>query len=179
MKNIAGLSDEKLVEIVTRQDKDLYAHIIKRYQERLLRYAVYLVKDESDAADVVQDTFIKAYIYLKSFNTKKKFSSWIYRIVHNEAINLVNKQKKHVPIMDNVDFDSGINLEEDMISRELKSHTEYCLKRIPVLYSEPLTLFFLEEKSYEEISDILRIPIGTVGTRINRAKIMLQKICQK
>jgi len=179
MKNITGLSDEKIVEIVVKKDKELYVHIIKRYQEKLLRYANYLVKNESNAADIVQESFIKAYININGFNIKKKFSSWIYRIVHNEAINFINKQKKLIPLSENYDFDSGINLEEDLIKKELRKHTMNCLKQIPVIYSEPLALYFLEEKSYKDISDILRIPTGTVGTRINRAKIIMQKICQK
>lgn len=179
MKDISKLTDEQIVELVCNIDKELYVHIIKRYQDKLLRYANYLTGDEHDAADIVQESFIKAYINLNGFDTKKKFSSWVYRIVHNEAMNLIRKQKKHVPLYDDIDFDSGINLEEDFIKKELKAHTKNCLRQMQEIYSEPLTLYFLEEKSYEEISDILRIPIGTVGTRINRAKTIIQKICQK
>jgi len=179
MKNIINLTDEKLVGLITKRDKELYSHIIKRYENKLLRYANYLVRNQHDAADIVQDSFIKAYINLKSFSTKKKFSSWIYRIVHNEAMNLIKKQKMNIPLNENIDFDSGINLEEDLIKAELTQHTMNCFKKIPVIYSEPLTLFFLEQKSYEEIGEILHLPIGTVGTRINRAKIIMQEICQK
>jgi RNA polymerase sigma-70 factor (ECF subfamily) len=78
-----------------------------------------------------------------------------------------------------MDFDSGINVEDEFIKSELVSQAHNCLARMPVLYKEPLSLFYLEEKSYEEISDILRIPIGTVGTRVNRAKGMMKKLCQK
>ena len=179
MKDVSKLTDEKIVELVRRKDKELYAYIIKRYQDKLLRYASYLVKDNDNASDIIQESFIKAYINLNGFDIKKKFSSWIYRIVHNEAMNYISKQKKHTPLYENVDFDSGINLEEDLIKKELKLHTNSCLKQMHEIYSEPLALYFLEEKSYEEISDILRIPIGTVGTRINRAKLIMQKICQK
>jgi len=78
-----------------------------------------------------------------------------------------------------VDFESGVNLEEELIKKELQAHARYCLSRMPLIYREALSLYFLEERSYEEISDILRIPIGTVGTRINRAKVLMKKICQK
>ena len=87
--------------------------------------------------------------------------------------------KKHIPLYDDIDFDSGVNLEDDLIKQELKLHTNSCLQQMQEIYSEPLALYFLEGKSYEEISDILRIPIGTVGTRIYRAKVIMQKICQK
>jgi RNA polymerase sigma-70 factor (ECF subfamily) len=179
MKDLTKLPDEKIIEMVRQKDKELYIHIIRRYQEKLIRYANYLTDDEHNAADIVQESFIKAYINLNGFDIKKKFSSWIYRIVHNEAMNLINRRKKQVSLNEDKDFDSGIYIEEALIKKELKNHTHNCLNQMPIIYSEPLSLYYLEEKSYEEISDILRIPIGTVGTRINRAKILMKKICQK
>lgn len=179
MNNLVKLSDEEIIKIVRTKNKELYAEIIRRYQEKLLRYASYIIGDNQMATDVVQESFIKAYINLNSFNTKKFFSSWIYRIVHNEAMNMLKKNKKHKSINESYDIDSGINLEDKFIKKELISNTHYCLGQMPILYKEPLSLFYLEEKTYEEISDILRIPIGTVGTRINRAKVIMKKLCQK
>lgn len=179
MKDLSKLSDEKIVEIVRSQDKENYREIIKRYQKKLLRYTVYLINDEHIGSDIVQEAFIKAYINLNGFNTKKKFSSWIYRIVHNQAMNFLAKNKHKQPIDDKIDYDSEVNIEDDFIKQELIKQTHYCLEQMSIIYKEPLSLFYLEEKSYEEISDILRLPTGTVGTRINRAKILMKKICQK
>jgi len=179
MGDISKLSDEEIADIVRTKDKDVYAEIIRRYQEKLMRYANYILGDEHKGADVVQESFIKAYVNLNGFDTKKKFSSWIYRIVHNEAMNLISKQKKQKPIDEQVEFDSGINLEDEFIKKELVGHAHHCLEQMPIMYKEPLSLYFLEEKSYEEISDILRIPMGTVATRINRAKGVMKTICQK
>lgn len=179
MTDITKLSDEKIVEIVRSKNKEAYAEIIKRYQKKLIRYAGYILGDEDKGADVVQEGFIKAYINLYGFNTEKKFSSWIYRIVHNEAMNMLGKDKKQQPMYEQVEFDSGINFEDDFIKKELISRTHHCLELMPVIYKEPLSLYYLEEKSYEEISDILRIPVGTVGTRINRARGIMKKLCQK
>lgn len=179
MRNYLKITDEELVELVRSKDKELYAEIIKRYQKKLMRYVINITQDEDKAADIVQNTFIKAYINLNGFNIKKKFSSWIYRIAHNEAINLLNKYKKQLSLNQDMDLDSGISLEDRLIEKELKNRAHFCLGQIPLHYREPLSLYFLEEKSYEEISDILRIPVNTVGTRINRAKILMRKICQK
>lgn len=179
MNELSKLNDEKLVEIIRSTDKEVYAEIIKRYQLKLMRYAIYLLGDESKGADAVQEGFIKAYINLNGFDTKKKFSSWLYRIVHNEAMNALNKDKKHRFIDGNEDYASDVNLENEFIHEELLSNAHRCLDQMPVLYKEPLTLYYLEDKSYEEISDILRLPIGTVGTHINRAKGIMKKICQK
>lgn len=171
-------SDEEIVELVRSHDQELYAVILERYQQKLLRYAKSLLKDEHKAADVVQEAFIKAFINLNGFNIKKKFSSWVYRIVHNEAMNAVAKQRYEVPILEGVDFESGQDILAELNQEEAQEMVRKCLSYLPALYAEPLFLYFLEEKSYEEMSDILRIPIGTVGTRINRAKILMRKICQ-
>lgn len=179
MSKLSKLTDEKVVEYTRNKDKEAYAEIIKRYQDRLMRYANYLLSDNEKAADVVQESFIKAYVNLQSFDSKKKFSSWIYRIVHNQAINLINKYKKEAPLLKNIDFDSGVNIEEEYTKKETAKMIRECLNKMPVLYKEPLSLHFLEDKPYNEISDILRIPIGTVGTRINRAKTLMKKICLK
>jgi RNA polymerase sigma-70 factor (ECF subfamily) len=179
MRDFEKLTDEQVVEEVRSDDQELYHIIVERYQEKLLRYAVNIVKDDDKAMDVVQNSFIKAFINLNGFNVKKKFSSWIYRIVHNEAMNTVNKHRRELPITDDIDFSSDENIENNYESKEIAEKVNKCLKEIPILYSEPLSLFYIDEKSYEEISDILRIPMGTVATRISRAKIIMRKICQK
>jgi len=179
MSSLTHLTDEAVVVLVRTKDKEIYAEIIKRYQAKLLRYATFLLNDDHKAADTVQESFIKAYININSFDSKKKFSSWIYRIVHNQAINQIDKYKQQLPMEEKTDFDSGINLEDDSIKHELENQTHNCLNQISMLFKEPLSLYFLEERSYEEISDILHIPKSTVGTRINRAKRMMRNICQK
>ena len=177
-ENLDNLTDEQLVQKIVNNDKELYSQIIKRYQTKLTRYANYLLSDQDKANDVVQEALIKAYINLNGFDTKKKFSSWLYRIVHNEAINMVEKHKKVIPLDPELEFDSGMDVEEDYIKSELSTHAQKCLEQMDLIYSEPLSLYYLEDKSYDEISDILRLPIGTVGTRINRAKVIMRKICQ-
>lgn len=173
------LSDEEIVEKVRSVDQDLFAEIIERYQGKLLRYSNSLVHNEDHASHIVQDAFIKAFINLNGFDSKKKFSSWIYRIVHNEAMNMIKKSKKEVPILDDFDFSSEEDILKDFEQKEITAKVRKCLNEIPLLYSEPLSLYYIDEKSYEDISDILRIPMGTVAIRISRAKILIKKICQK
>ncbi|KPJ70922.1 hypothetical protein AMJ51_00545 [Microgenomates bacterium DG_75] len=183
MKKIKSLSDEELIELVRNKDQELYKEVVRRYQTKLMRYATGLIQDEDKAADVVQESFIKAFVNLRGFNTKKKFSSWIYRIVHNEAINYIKKHKKEISLENNKWVEraakSNEDVEEDFNQKEAKEMLYLSLKELPLKYRSPLVLFFLEEKTYEEISDVLRIPIGTVGTRINRGKKMLRLIYKK
>lgn len=180
---VEKLSDEKLVELIRQKDKEKYREIVKRYQERLLRYANYLLNNQQEAEDVVQEAFIKAYIGLFRFDTKRKFSSWIYRIVHNEAVNLIRKKKREISL-DKNDFWANlipgkVDIELDFEKKELKKLVKKSISSLSVKYREPMALFFLESKSYKEISDILRLPIGTVSIRLSRGKLLLKKVYQK
>lgn len=170
------------MEYICKKDKEAYSQVVERYEKKLLRYASFLIKNETTAAEVVQDSFIKAYINLKSFDTKKKFSSWIYRIVHNEAINKIKRKKRLISI-ESVGVHKSLSIEDDNIEKlnkkEIKKLIQEGLDKLDAKYSEVLILYFLEDKSYEEISDILRLPIGTVGTRVARGKKILGKIVLK
>ena len=85
MTKSVEVSDEVLVVQVIEGDADAYATLMTRYESRLLRYVIYLIHDQAAAEDAVQETFIKAYQNLRSYKPSYKFSSWIYRIAHNEA----------------------------------------------------------------------------------------------
>jgi len=160
--------------LVRDKDQQIYAELVRRYEDKLLRYGIYLIGDRHGAADVVQQAFIKAFVNLKGFNVKRKFSSWIYRIVHNEAINYIKKNKKTVSLESKKglleSLSNNEDIEADFEKKEVQKKVRKCLKDLPIKYREPLVLHFLEDRSYEEISDILRMPMGTVGTRISRGK---------
>lgn len=183
-KKIETLSDKEIVELVRANDKELYREIMRRYQAKLIRYASHITGDEEQAADAVQEAFIKAYINLYGFNAQKKFSSWLYRIVHNEAINIIKKYNREQNtdinrLIERIKTGKEDELEERFRQKEVKETVTKCLDSLPLKYREPLSLFYLEDKSYEEISDILRMPLGTVGTRINRGKKVALKYIQK
>lgn len=173
------LSDEEIVKKIQSSDQELYAIIIERYQNKLLRYANSLIKDENKAVDAVQESFIKAFVNLRSFDKGKKFSSWIYRIVHNEIVNSVKKHQKEILLPENFDQASEEDIQKEFEQKETSEVVEKCLKEMPIIYSEPLALYYIDDKSYEEISDILRLPMGTVATRISRAKKLMKNLCQK
>jgi len=172
-------SDEEIIAHIQSQDQEAYFIIVERYQTKLMRYVNSILHDRDRASDVVQETFIKAFINLRSFDNKKKFSSWIYRIAHNEALNSVKKNHLEVSMNDDFDFPSDENITEAFAREELASKVVKCIGKMSLIYSAPLILYAIEEKTYEEISDILRIPMGTVATRISRAKLLMKNICQK
>lgn len=172
-------TDEEVASYIQSKDQEVYFVIVERYQAKLMRYVNSIVHDEAKASDIVQETFIKAFINLRGFDNKKKFSSWIYRIAHNEAINAIKKNYKEVSFEEDFDIQSSEDITDNFEKKEIASKVEKCISKMPLIYSEPLVLYGVEEKSYEEISDILRIPMGTVATRISRAKILMKNICQK
>ena len=179
--DLTKISDEQIVDKVRQGDNESYSEIVKRYKDKLLRYIRRLSYNSNEAEDILQDVFIKAYKNLYSFNIKKKFSSWIYRIAHNETINHIKKNKREKAVMVEIDFDVAdkIDLNKELISKDLKKELSGYISKLKLKYRESIILHYFEEKSYEEISDILRIPTSSVGTLIHRAKKKLKKICQK
>jgi len=173
-------TDEQIAKQVQKGDAEAFAFLVARYKDKLLRYARKFLSGSSDMEDLVQEVFIKAYINIKSFNTDKKFSPWIYRIAHNEYINAL-KRKKFEPLPF---FDSDTlfphpvapqTADQDFLDSELKQSLDKILVKLDKKYREPLVLYYFQELSYDEIAEILHIPTSTVGVRLRRAKQMLKK----
>lgn len=176
------MSDEELVAFIREKDKELYSEIIKRYQTKLSHYLRKFIRREDELEDVLQDIFIKAYRNLYNFNTGKKFSPWIYRIAHNEAINKIKKYAKEVVSLDDTEWeiiDETVDQNGTVDIAFAKTHIEQALGQMKEKYREPIILYFFEQKTYEEISDILRIPCSTVGIRIMRGKKIIKDFLEK
>jgi len=175
-------SDEAVAELFLKDlnNLSLFEDLVLRYEQKLLRYVRSLGIEQNLAYDVVQESFIKAYRNIRSFNPKKgKWSSWLYRIAHNCAMDSFKKSKKDLTV-DEDEWWDGISVPET-ISEELniKLNNENLmsgLRRVDLKYREPLTLYYLEAKSYKEIGDILRMPVPTVSTRIKRGKEKLRDV---
>src|SRR5680860_23588 len=111
------LSDSQVVTLVLEGHNDMYALIVERYENKLMRYAMFLMKDHDIASDITQEAFISAYVNLRSFKIDKSFSSWIYRILHNGAMNLIKKNKKiyALGVIDETNDDFLIKFDTDKI----------------------------------------------------------------
>lgn len=175
-------SDEEVVELIVQGDTELFSEIIIRYQRQLIIYTRRITFSLQAAEDVTQNTFIKSYQNLRSFDTNKKFSSWIYRIAHNEAVNYVRKHRREITTSEETWFDAKPSQQqsvEEILDRKITNDMlAKSLMKLPLKYREPIVLHVIEGKSYEETSDILRIPVSTVGTRIKRAKAKLKTIIE-
>lgn len=181
-----NLSDEELVK-QSLANQENYVYLIRRYEKPLLRYVLRLSNFSHDEAeDVLQEVFIKVYQNLNSFNPKLKFSSWIYRITHNQVISSFRKNKKQIKSVSwDIDNDlvqnirSDFDIKEELDNNHLQKQIKKILDSMDFKYAQVLALKFLENKSYKEISDILQKPEGTVATLINRAKKNFQSEFKK
>lgn len=171
-------SDTSLAIQLQQGDLKALATLIDRYQEPLLRYVSYLGATHDDD-DIVQETFIKVYQNIKSFDKTKKWSSWLYRIAHNTAISSLRSNRFQLPWEEYLDSFIKVDPEDHFDAEVKKDQVKKCLSQLPLHYREPLALYYLENKSYNEIMDILRLPMGTVSARINRAKKQMRTLCQK
>lgn len=175
------LSDEELVA-KTLTDQSYYYCVVERYEAPLKRYISRLTNvAETEIEDVLQNVFFKAYLNLNDFDSRLKFSSWIYRIAHNETIsNHRKRQARHqdeqIAIDEQFDLADSSSIEAELDIKVTNEQLQKTLKLMTEKYREVLILKFLEEKSYEEISDILQKPMGTIATLVNRAKKQFRAI---
>ena len=182
---MTSLTDEELAARSV-EDTLYFGELVKRYESLLLRYVMrrsYATKE--DAEDIVQNCFIKMYRNINDFDTTLRFSSWAYRITHNELIDWYRKQKSRPQlVISSEDEDifasiaSDMNIEKEALQNETKKEIENSIKTLDEKYQEIILLRFFEDKSYEEISDILKIPPGTVAIRLSRAKKSLREKLQ-
>lgn len=175
-------TDEELAGLCLKNSV-FFACLINRYEQPLARYIKRISNlGQEDAEDVLQDVFIKIYQNLNNFDRSLKFSSWVYRITHNEVISNYRKRKVRPQtisfeydeeVINNIasDFDLKKEIDNNLLSEAIKK----ILSKIDYKYSQILELKYLEHKSYQEISDILQCPGGTVATLLHRAKKQFAK----
>ncbi len=177
------MTDEEIVSMALR-DKAFFGHIVFRYEDKLSRYVLRLgVRNAEDRQDVLQDIFIKIYKNLNGFDTSLSFSSWVYRIAHNEAISAYRKKnvRPEGHLIDEGDEwvarESGaLDTAEELFDQDINAQElQKGMTLLDDKYRSVLILRFFEHKEYEEISDILKIPTGSVGTLIHRGKSQLKK----
>ncbi len=175
--NYSKKSDAELVRL-SLKDQDNFLYLINRYEQKLLRY-IRRISNTSleDAEDLLQEVFIKVYLKLNDFDQDLKFSSWIYRITHNQVISNYRKLKarpQSILLDAEDDFIESIvadlDIEREVDLSYLRKNIFKILSKLETKYRDVLVLKFLEEKNYREVSDILKKPIGTVGTLINKGK---------
>jgi len=178
-------TDEQIV-VLTLKNQDYYLCLMKRYEDKLLNYILKISNlSREDGEDILQEAFIKAYQNLNDFDLNFKFSNWIYSIAHNTTISAFRKKKVRPQTIswENKDLNnllkSTLDAENTSLQKLTYKHILKIINQLPLKYKDVLILKFVEGKDYQEISDILHKPMGTVGTLINRAKKSLKQELKK
>ena len=180
VKDKFKLSDEKLILRFQEGDINAYNELVKRYKDRLFNFVLRYFNNAEQAEDVVQDTLIKLYTHASYYKNVAKFSTWIFTIAKNNALTELRKNKTKKT--DSLWTDDGqvidINSKEESLDSKVQNEIAIdqlnkFLDEIPENFRMAVVLRDFQELSYEEISKILEIPIGTIKSRINRGRIQL------
>lgn len=168
--------DYRLIRAIQNGDMVAFNQIVDRYKDRLMNVIGRMLSSRDEAEDVVQETFVRVYQHRQSFNFQHCFSTWIYTIALNLARNELRKRKKFkfFDITETKGNEAEFAVEMKLPNRLLEV-LEVAVKELPEKYRVAFMLRDVQEQPYEEVAKILSIPLGTVKSRVNRARTMLRE----
>ena len=182
------LSDEILIKKFQEGDVGAYNQLVFRFKDRLLNFIYRFVNDLDLAEDLVQDTLLKLYTHKDSYREIAKFSTWLYTIAANLARTELRKKKRRktfsVTELSREDREfiivsSDVDPSEDLSSQDFERNIQLALAELPDDFKTIIILRDIQELSYDEISKIVNVPLGTVKSRINRGRVKLQQLLKK
>lgn len=182
----SSLEDDVLVKEAIGGQKKAYDKLVDKYQRALHFHILKMVKNKEQVNDLVQETFVKAFENLNTYNTNYAFSTWLYRIATNHTIDYLRKKKLQTLSIDEPvktrDGDMKMQLPDDtartdrnIISKQRQQIVREAIEDLPEKYRRVIEMRHMEEKSYQEIADVLDLPLGTVKAHIFRARELLYK----
>lgn len=186
MTDTVDMTDYQLVQHTLR-DPEYFRFIVQRYQNKLLRYIQRLSNVSlPEAEDILQETFLSAYTHLRVVDPHIPFSSWIYRIAHNQTVSTYRKRHAR-PEGNQYDVDDTIleriaddaNVLQDVEDAQVREHLRAIIQKLDARYREVIELKYVHDKSYDEIADIVQKPPGTVATLLSRAKKQMKKLIEQ
>ena len=177
------MSDEELIANFN-EDHECFKYLFERYESRIKAYVKRITGASHEVVeDITQEVFVKIYLNIDKFNNSYKFSSWIYRIAHNQAVNVFLYEKRHKT--ESFQYDEVGELKTVLIDRNdiwkeiqqsnINEKLNNALSLISKKYQEVIKLNYFNEKNYKEISEKLGRPVNTVGTMLNRGKKLLKE----
>ena len=181
------LDDRALVARILEGDRDRFTELVKRYEKRVINYVYRITHRYEDAHDLTQEIFVKVFLALDRYDPKYQFSTWLFRIAQNSAIDALRKKAiAEVPLMrpssedDNPkerDFaDDGVSPYRALKNKQLSAAIEKAVDNLPSDYRELIQLRHYAELSYEEIASMKKLPLGTVKNKLFRARNLLKDV---
>lgn len=177
--------DSELVTAAQQGDREAFGSLVERYQDRVYNTLVRVVGSREDALDVTQEAFVQAYVKLASFRGESKFFTWLYRIAMNLALSHRRKRRPNLSVdemrqnIGEEPISDQASPEKVAISQEHAATVQQALAELGDQHCQILVLREMENCSYEEISEILEMPIGTVRSRLFRARLQLKEKLQE
>jgi RNA polymerase sigma-70 factor (ECF subfamily) len=173
-------NEKKLIQRAQKGDQDAFASLVDEHQRYVYNLALRVVKDENEALDLAQETFVRAWTALPNFKGKSQFRTWLYRIVTNLCYNRLPNLRRSLndlgdDVMENVPETNFNNPVQEFESNETRRHLHKAIENLDEKYRLLITLRYQNELSYDEIASTLNLPLGTVKTGIFRAKEQLRK----
>ena len=181
-------TDEELIKQFQDGNIRAYNELVNRYKDRLLNFVYHFFNDIDRSEDIVQDTFLKLYTHKDSYKEVAKFSTWLYTIAGNLAKTELRKLKRRKTFsISDLSYDDNEFIiqstestpEETIITKDDLNNLKFALDKLPVDFKTVIILRDIQELSYDIISSIIMMPLGTVKSRINRARLKLQEILIK
>ncbi len=171
-------SDSEIIQEILRGGEHGYAILLQRYRARVFSLTLRIIGRREEAEEAAQDAFVRAFRALTSFEQRSQFSTWLYRITYNVALDYRSRlRKSQIPFQDydNADIeDTRIPQDLRVEHEELREIVKDRIAELKPDHAVILTLFYLHDQSYEEISHILSLPLGTVKNRLYRARRILR-----
>ncbi|MCX7025133.1 MAG: sigma-70 family RNA polymerase sigma factor [Spirochaetes bacterium] len=165
----SGLSDEFLVGDVLDGNPGAFSELVRRHQRALYRLGLSFFRNGDDAADFTQDVFLKAYVNLGSFRGRSKFSTWLFRVAYNTAINSSRRKRRYEPLDDET-AGNGLSTEDEHLRKETIAALKCAMGALPERQAVCLDLHFYYGMGYGEIAEVTGFPVNTIKSHVFRAK---------
>jgi len=182
---IPGLTDGELISIAIGGRADGFEELVRRYQRPITGYVFRMLGDYESSLDVTQEVFIKVYNSLSKYSPEYKFSTWLYRIAHNAAIDHMRRNSVNAQSLEAENADGSYQIqiessrpspEQDHERTEWRAEIEAVVKCLPPAYRDLILLRHSQDLSYDEIAEVTGLPLGTVKNRLFRAREMMRDI---
>jgi RNA polymerase sigma-70 factor (ECF subfamily) len=184
MAQAEQLDDRALVTRILEGDRDRFTELVKRYEKRVINYVYRITHRYEEAHDLAQEIFVKVFLALDRYDPKYQFSTWLFRIAQNSAIDALRKKSvAEVPIAkqggedegkEREFADSGVTPERALKNKQLSAAIDKAVANLPADYRELIQLRHFAELSYEEIASMKKLPLGTVKNKLFRARNLLK-----
>ncbi len=179
------LDDQQLVTASKRGDQDAFAQLVQRYQRRIFNLVYRMLQQYEEASEITQETFLAAWQGLPSFRGDARFATWLYRIAYNCALKQLETRKRDRALQAALQAEQALESEDTYKSadaqideHERQAFVQEHLSRLPAKYRAVLILRHLQDMTYEEMAEILTMPVGTIKTHLFRARNLLKQRLQ-